>query len=483
MPVLSDTEFQLFQQFLLKEAGLHFHRGQKYQIESGLNERLFEKKVATYHDYYNYLMSHPEDRLEKQSLINSLTVQETSFFRNSPQFGALKDLVIPEIVRKRLSGKRYLRIWSAGCSTGQEPYSIGMIVRGFLPMLDTWDVSILATDINNRALDTARRGIYSQRFSRPVRKEDLDKYFVQQGEELAVSETIRQMITFAPHNLCTERYDHPFMQQLDIIFCRNVTIYFNLETTRKVIERFQQKLVEGGYLFIGHSETLWKISDQFQPVEFPRTFIYRKERPVEFALQKPFVPIEALPYETRKSDLLPSTPVASVPSKDENTLFDKAVQAVKTKEYEKALSLFMRFKAGEPRYNEAQMAQATILSNQGRYEEAIAVLKHVLSIDNLYEEAYYLLGVLYNRGGRYDKAVEMFQKTLYANPQNPLASFYLAEIHLRLGNAPIARKSYQNTLKILESLSPDQVIPSSGDLTVRLLTQTCLKQMELIESA
>jgi tetratricopeptide (TPR) repeat protein len=168
--------------------------------------------------------------------------------------------------------------------------------------------------------------------------------------------------------------------------------------------------------------------------------------------------------------------------KDHQNLFDTAIQAVKGKEYEKALSLFMRFKAGEPRYHEAQMAQATILANQGRYEEAIAVLKHVLETDNLCEEAYYLLGVLYNRSGRFDKAADMLRKTLYVNPQNPLASFYLAEIYLRQGNSPMARKSFQNTLKTLEGLPSDQVIPLSGDLTARLLSQTCSKQLELIEN-
>ena len=483
MPILTDNEFQLFQKFLLKEVGLYFPRGQIHQLEAGLNGRLSEKGFGSYRDYFEFLSSHPDGRLELQSLINRLTVQETSFFRNGPQFSALRDLVIPEIVRKRLSGKRHIRIWSAGCSTGQEPYSIGMVLRESLPMPDSWTISILATDINPIALETARKGIYSQNMVRPVRKEDIMKYFMPQGEEMAVSDKIKVMVTFVRHNLCIERYDHPLMQELDVIFCRNVTIYFNLDSTKKVIDQFQKKLIDEGYLFIGHSETLWKISDQFQPVEFPRTFIYRKERPDDYVLQRPFAPIQALPFETRKNDLFPSVPVTINTLKDHQVLFDTAVQAVKAKEYEKALALFSRFKTGEPRYNEAQMAQATILANQGRYEESIAILKHVLEIDNLCEEAYYLLGVLHNRIGRYDKAADMFLKTLYVNPNNPLASFYLAEIYSRQGKIPMAQKSYQNTLKTLEDLPPDQVIPLSGDLTARLLTQTCLKQLDLFEKA
>lgn len=492
---LSEEDFSLLQQLLVKETGLYFPHNKKRHLELGLKELLSDKEIDSFENYYKLLKSQPKGRLEVQMLAEKLTVQETSFFRNEPQFEALKSQVIPEIVRKRSSSKRSIRIWSAGCSTGEEPYSIAIILRETLPQLETWDISLLATDISRSALEAARHGSYGRRSTQSVQKERLSRFFSQKGNQYVVSEDVRRMVQFSCHNLATDPYDLPAMQAVDIIFCRNVTIYFNLNITKKVIQQFYRKLVEGGYLFIGHSETLWKIMDQFRSVEFPKTFFYRKETVPTAESKKPFAPIFGLPLESREKHRTFSSPGIvqqsmrdveagdDKDSRDLEHLFGQAIQALKSKNYEEALSLLVCFRVGDPHYFDAQKATATILSDQGKYEDAITILTDMLREDSLSEETYYLLGVLYNRTDCLEKATEMLKKTLYVNPENPLACFHLAETYLRLSNHAMARKTYHTTLKILETLPADYVIPFSGELTSELLSRTCVKELEILGKA
>ena len=492
---LSQAEFSQFQHLIMKEAGLYFSSGRNHQLALGLDVRIAEIGLDSYQQYYQYLkfqqVSRSETaRLEIQHLIDELTVQETHFFRNGPQFRVLKSDVLPKIVNKRKDKKRSIRIWSAGCSTGQEPYSIAMLVLESVPEPDSWDISILATDINHKALESARRGFFDKKPCNSLPREYLWKYLNKREGGYEVCDRIKEIVKFDFHNLVTESYDHAAMIALDIVFCRNVTIYFTLDTTRKVIERFYDKLTMPGFLFLGHSESLWKLSEKFVPVEFPGAFIYLKEKPGEITTPKP-VDIEA--RSTRLPDGIAFSNIQWDPQKSEmtghtspapqETQFAVALKATRQKKYEEALLFLKRIHDSDPDYTQAQVVQATILSNQGRDDEAIPLLEKVIERDSLFEEAYCLLGTLYKRSGDSGRASAMFNRVLYVNPLNPLASYHTAEMYLRAGDASRARKAYENTIKALGEYSAQDMIPMADDLTADFLSQVCQREIEIIDKA
>jgi chemotaxis protein methyltransferase CheR len=494
---LSVNEFKLFQDLVLNATGLYFSDGRRHQLAYGLDVRRAETGIPSYKEYYQYLKfqlaGQSQTRLlEIQKLIDELTVQETYFFRNGPQFQVLKSYVIPEIVKLRKKDRRSIRMWSAGCSTGQEPYSIAMILMQTLPEPETWDISLLATDISHQALDLARTGVYDKKSSESVPQEYLWKYFEKCEGGYAVRDRIKKLIKFDFHNLVTDSYSHISMVALDIIFCRNVTIYFTLDTTKKVIDRFHTKLSTPGYLFLGHSESLWKISDKFAPVEYPGAFVYFRDpgKGTVAPVPAPFTPI---PKAARQGEPIPYSNIQWIPEVDAETksvarkpmdsVLASAAEAMKHKDYEKALSLLKEISAGDPHYNQAQLMQTTILSNQGKDAEAIRMLEELIGRDALIEDAYCLLGTLYQRGGNPEKAAAMFNRALYVNPMNPIASFQIAENHLRSGHIAKARKAYENTLKALDEYADQQIIPMADDFTASLLSQICQRELDIIDQA
>lgn len=480
---LSDVFFQRIRELIYEKLGFHYPDTKRFQIEQALKDRLEAHGSLGVEEYANLLQATSRKDPEWKALTNLLSIRETSFFRNPAQFGVLKDYILPRLIRKRQSINQTIRIWCAGCSTGQEPYSVGMVLTTLIPDIESWNISILATDISTIALSHAMKGKYNDMALRSLRESDKNMFFESKGKgkDLSVIKPIRKMITFAEHNLVHEPYSLSQMQNVDIIFCRNVTIYFDVETTRRVSNKFYDCLNENGVLFIGHSETLWKISEKFKTIGFARTYIYQKDGEEGDKLHQPFSATHQLSYETRIESKPPPGELPSGNTKEPEETFKAAVEAVRAKEYDRAVSLFKRFQPGDPQYIAAKMDMSILLANQAKYDEAILSLQEIIKHDNLHEWAYYHLGVLYNRKGEFRKACESLDKALYANPKNVVASYHLAEIFFREKDYKMARRSFKTTLKNLEKLPEDTILPYSGDLTPATLSLACHRQLQVLE--
>jgi len=217
--------------------------------------------LNTYSDYYDYIQKLTDRSKEIEALLDVVSTNETYFFRNERQFEALQIQCLPDIVNKKQNEKR-LRIWSAGCSTGEEPYTIGICISEIMPQFRGWQIEIVATDIAASVLDFAKKGEYSGRRIDKVKPELLKKYFIndsQRPEFYTINDEIKKMISFKMLNLFKDQYP----SNLDIIFCRNVMIYFDKEHQKKLLSGFYRSIFKNGYLFLGHSETIHTISDDF----------------------------------------------------------------------------------------------------------------------------------------------------------------------------------------------------------------------------
>jgi chemotaxis protein methyltransferase CheR len=269
---LSSEEFSLFRTLIFQESGLFLTEAKKEFLEYRLVRRMKETGASSPYWYYRYLLDNRVSEMPR--LLELLTINETSFFRIRPQFDLLRDVVLPGIVaEKKQSRTPALSVWSAGCSTGEEPYSIAMEVTEFLGPVNDWRVKIYASDLNMQVLAQASRGRYpSARVTESVPPHLVQRYFIRQGDEFLVTERIRKLVVFDFHNLMHDNG----LTDLDVIFCRNVMIYFDGEDQRKLIDRFHRSLKPGGYFFLGASETLQGVDDRFRFIFHRKGAAYRK---------------------------------------------------------------------------------------------------------------------------------------------------------------------------------------------------------------
>ena len=272
---MSDDEFQLIRDFIYGHCGIYFDSNSRYILEKRLSHRLIDLSLASFFDYYNYLKYNHKKDTELMDIMDVITTNETYFFRESFQLKAFSDEIIPELIRiKSAKGNRSLRIWSAGCSTGEEPYSIAMLL-GDIPELKEWNIEIIGTDISQKVVQHARRAVYGKSSFRATEDLQLSLFFDQLDDCYRVKDYIREQVTISHLNL----FDSNrllMLGKMDIIFCRNVIIYFDQAAKKRLIESFYSSLYDGGFLLLGHSESLMNLTTHFKLRHFKNDMVYQK---------------------------------------------------------------------------------------------------------------------------------------------------------------------------------------------------------------
>jgi len=261
-----------------QETGMYFPDDKQYYFEGRFRRRMESLGLKDFGEYYRYLSRKENKRDEFLKLMNELTINETSFFRNKAHFHALQEIVIPEIAEKKKDmAVKKIKFWSAGCSSGEEAYTIAIIVNELKrTILNGWTIEIVATDISERVLDIARKGEYRQYAIKNMPEEYKNKYLIFNNGVYTVKEELKSYIKFSNVNLNNDM-SMLFMKGFDIIFCKNVLIYFDLVSKKRVISHFFNALTIGGYLFIGFSESLFGVDSRFKLVHFPGGMAYRKD--------------------------------------------------------------------------------------------------------------------------------------------------------------------------------------------------------------
>lgn len=268
---ITEQEFKLFQNLVQKLLGIYLHENKKVLVISRLSSQITSLNLNSFTEYLNYISQSPNGEGELGILVNKITTNETYFFREQHHFDFLKNDFFSQI---DISKKNTLRIWSAGCSSGEEPYSIAMTILDSFKSLTNIDIKILATDVNTEVLKKAELGIYKiDNFQRGIDSLHINKYFDKKNEEtFCIKNQVKNIISFKHLNFLSDRY--PIKSQLDIIFCRNVMIYFSDDVKKKIINRFLGLLKPGGYLIVGHSESLISICSG---LKFLKNTIYVKK--------------------------------------------------------------------------------------------------------------------------------------------------------------------------------------------------------------
>ena len=267
---VSSHEWSEIRTLIEQRSGIHFDDSRERFLTTRIREHMAAKRVERGTDLLRMVRS---SNVEYDSLLERLLTQETSFFRYPAIFTALERKIIPEIHMKKFwENPRSMRIWSAGCASGEEPYSIAMTLADTLEFAEAWNIHILATDISRQALQHAERGVYSRRELSNLDLRQLETYFVKVGDQYMVKPKVRNMVSFAPVNLASGTY----LGRFDMIFCMNVLIYFTDERRSQLIQRFHDYLEPGGYLFLGHAESVAKLPVTFETLVHGDSIIYQK---------------------------------------------------------------------------------------------------------------------------------------------------------------------------------------------------------------
>jgi chemotaxis protein methyltransferase CheR len=276
---MTSSQFARLATIVYDRAGIHFPENKKYVLESRLGRRLQELDMDNYDQYISYLTMGPYQQEEFQEMFNKITINETSFFRNEPQLEVFEKSILPDLLESRAATKR-LRIWSAACSSGEEPYTLAVMIHRTLGLrLADWRVEILGTDISEQALETGQSGKYTDYALRSTSPLIKQRYFKHEGSFWVLDPQIKTMVNFQVHNL-KDRLGAKRFGQFDVIFCRNVLIYFDNAMKETVIGCFFDQLKPDGTLFIGHSETLRGLDVKFEQLPMAQGFCYkRSDRP------------------------------------------------------------------------------------------------------------------------------------------------------------------------------------------------------------
>lgn len=490
---VDDQQLTQLRELVANRMGLQFPASRLLDLESGLALAAQEFGFKDVGSCVDSLVSSPLTRRQIETLAGYLTIGETYFFRDKNSFSILEERILPQLIRSRQAAERYLRIWSAGCATGEEPYSIAILLRKLIPDLSDWNITILATDINPHFLQKASRGIYGDWSFRDCPAWTKERYFKRiKRDHFEIVSDIKKMVAFAYHNLADDTYPSLLnnTNAMDIIFCRNVLMYFDPEVMKKAIQNFRLCLVNDGWLIVGPTEYSQTVNLQFAVVSFPNAIMYKKESQGPSITGLP-------PKEDSTWTLLCGAP--SRIATTSNSIADKEVTTTppepvlppavdigvneKPDPYEKALTFF-----GRGRYAEAEEEIAKLLArnegdprvmalrakmyaNQGKLGEALRWCQQSIATDKLNPAYHYLLATILQEHGQVEEAVCSLKRALYLDHGFALAYFALGNLTWWLGKLKESRKHFDNALLLLSKHREEEILPESEGITVGRLRE------------
>lgn len=482
-PALGYGDYLRFSRLVEARYGLNFPEKRLPDLELGVRRAFAESTCSDLESFYALLQDPDSGSLHLQRLINALTVGESHFFRDAGQFDVLFQVALPEIIARRRA-LRTLRIWSAGCAGGEEPYSIAIALRELLPDVDEWAITILATDVNTEALARARQGLYSEWAFREARARQLrGRYFRPVDKHYELAPGVRRMVTFAALNLAEGEY--PSIKTnttfMDLILCRNVTIYFTPDITRSVAARFYDALTDGGWLVVGHSEHSLQTYRQFQTRSYPHAILYQRAgQPSAVTENLPvFSPPVVLPTPASLPPALEPVVVAAPTEDPLDVTLARAIELLEYGHSEQARDLLLGVHVSRTRdFAAVQALLGRAYANLGDWDAAERCCREAIRLDRLASPPYYTLALVLQHQGQIDAAISMMKKALYLDREFVLGHFGLADLYRSKGQLAQALKALDNAGRLLAEYPAEALVPDSGGITAANLRDTIIRQQQ-----
>ncbi|MEO5968867.1 MAG: CheR family methyltransferase [Bdellovibrionia bacterium] len=442
---LKDPDFENLQRYIIKVTGLNYFLEKQEYLINHLEKRFTEIGIKDCTSYLNLLTQQKQGEVELDALITYLTIGETYFFRHKEQFDSLREIILPAVIKKNQDIKR-LRIWCAGCSTGAEPYSVAILLKSdFSAQIAGWDVKIVGTDINRDVLNRANEGKYEDWSFRLTQPELRQNNFTQNGQSWTILREFKQWVSFQYHNLVKQPFTLPPVpiSEYDIIFCRNVMIYFGKEVIEQLGFNFATALTEQGWLVIGHAEYSLEDFGCLKKVPGPGTLLYQKLSskavPAPVPLSQPPPAILFQPNLVFQPSLAKQLPLVNKPS-------------------------FTPQKP-QPKIQE-DLLKIQKLSDLGEFEAAHKQSIFLVAANPLEPLPYFYYALVLIHLKRDSEAEEALNKAIYLKRDFIFAHYYLGLIQEEKGKKDSANKHFNNVLKLLDRLSPKTRFPEGDEITV-----------------
>ena len=447
-----DADWSRLSELIADAMALHFPRERWSELQHRVTRAAEEFGFADTAACVAWLVSAPLGRQQVEVLARHLTVGETYFFRENKTLEVFAKTLLPELIRTRRRQGRHLRLWSAACCSGEEAYSLAILLRENLPEIAAWDVKILATDINTGFLEEAAAGSYGARACRHVPDALKERYFTRTADGgYAVVPSIARMVTFARLNLATDIYPSQATDTgaMDFIFCRNVLIYFTPAHIRRIAASFHRALNDGGWLAVSPSEASAESFPQFAVANFPGVILFQKRN-------DPFKAHPGTPTAPRYREWTQTATVAAprVP-----------------------VTVPAPVRAPEPAVTPIAPhagARARTLADQGRPAEALPWCDRWIESNKLDASAHYLRGVILLELADREQARRSFQRAVYLQPDLVMAHYALGTLAHALGEREQARRHFANARHLLARLRPADLLPESDNLTAGRLAETMI---------
>jgi chemotaxis protein methyltransferase CheR len=449
----ADALWTRLSEFIAQNTGLHFPPERHSDLQRGFMGAAAEFGFADSAHCADWLLSASLTRPQLHTLASHLTVGETYFFRERRTFDALAQHILPELLRRRRGREQRLRLWSAACSTGEEPYSLAILLQQLLPDWRDWHVTILATDINPRFLQKAAAGVYGEWSFRESPSWFKDRYFTRTRDgRFAVDPQIRNCVSFAPLNLAQDCFPSltTDTNAMDVIFCRNVLMYLTPAHAQKVVENLRSALTDDGWLAVSPAECSQALFSRYVAVNFPDSILYRKCN-----------------VEERGSTCTPvqsgTAPECTVWPLDTPQLSTPVVAA----------SASHTPSAPPPTEQGPQpfSVLARALANQGKLADALTCSERWIAADKIDPAAHYLHAMVLQEMGESDAARQSLHRAVYLQPDFALAHFALGNLARADSRGSAANKHFANALHVLRGCPPDERLPESEGMTAGRLME------------
>ena len=481
-------QFIRFRDLIEDRCGLHFDESQRPSLSASLRARMQQLGLDRLDDYNGRLQARSADD-EFRKLINLVTITETCFFRDQLQFRLLRRHILPTLLAERAGQpKPTLRIWSAGCSSGEEAYSVALMLwdMGLYLTYPDWTFEIVGSDVNTEVLDAARRGVYSARALRNVEGDWLRRYFRPDGLQFRLNDEVRGGVRFEYRNLTQAPLPRSSSGH-DIVFCKNVAIYFRPEMTRRLVRGLHQSLADGGYLLLGHSESLWQMAEGFALVEHEGGFCYRKAASGAEAERRRDPKAMGRPRSAGARPKTSARPAgarhrAAPPPVEAHVAtagqYERCLRAFRAGEWTEAETSLDALIQSTPTFLPAHLLLGGVYAHRGRYEEAREQAERVLRLSDLEPRAHLLLGMIAARRGRLDEALQALRRVLYLDDSLALAHFWLGNLYRDRGDIERACHEYQNVIRDWDRHTLELTEEFASDLTAEQLVNFCRSSLQ-----
>jgi chemotaxis protein methyltransferase CheR len=501
---LSSSSLAQLSEFVADQMGFYFPRERWLDLERSMRSVSREFEFTDMESCVQWLMSSPVTQSRIEILASHLTVGETYFLRERQSFDLLETRVLPELINRRRDTDRRLRIWSAGCCTGEEPYSIAMLLRRMLPDLEDWRITVLATDINPQFLRKAEDGIYGEWSFRASPAEFKERYFAKRTHgRFEVLPEIKRMVTFSYLNLMEDSYPSLLSNTnaMDIIFCRNVLMYFGSERAKEVVRKLRLSLLDGGWLIVSPCEASPVLFEQFTTVNFPGTILYKRDKHIseplaygfEAQTHSPLEPMPSLSLSVTPEPVIakaepPEEPIALAVTKTketapDETVYGKSLLLYEEGFYEEAAQMLSTVLAADSNDVKAAALLARVYANQGKLTEASRCSEQAVAADRLNPACHILQAAILQEQGAFPEAVQALQRALYLEPNLVLAHFALGNIARRQEKVREAARHFDNARALLSAYSREQVLQEFDGMTAGRLMEIIRSTQEVQVSA